>query len=109
VTPEQHARLVACLQAVAKRPALYIGDHDPSHLELWLSGFAAAVDIEWLKDERRQLREEIWKSHGWKVTATSSWRQMVEKKMSSTEIIAEMIAIEIEVLNRISSANAREH
>ena len=99
VTPEQHKRLVECLQLLAKRPALFVGDHDPERIELWLSGFAVAVQLNGdIADERRQLREQVMKARGWKVTATSSWRQMLETNLTPAEIIEEMVAIEIQVL-----------
>ena len=102
VRPDQHKRLVESLQFVAKRPALFIGNHDPERAELWLCGFAAAIGIqEGLANEVRQLREEIIKGRGWEVRSTSSWRQMGERKMTPTDIITEMVAIEIDVLDRM--------
>jgi hypothetical protein len=109
MTREQHKLLVERLQHIAKRPSMYFGKLDPERAALWLSGFATAIDIQGgLTDERRQLRQEILEARGWKVNATSSWQQMVGRSMTPAEVIAELIAIEIEVLNRISGSSATE-
>lgn len=104
MTPEQTAQLVDYLQLFATRPPLFIGNDDPERAELWLSGFAAAIEIQdGLTKRHHDLREEIWKCRGWEVRSTSTWRQMVERKMTPTDIIAEMVAIEIDLLKKASS------
>ncbi len=45
---------------------------------------------------------------GWKVTNTSVRHQMLPKNMTPTEIIAELIAIEIEVIQRLTNLIATQ-
>jgi hypothetical protein len=103
MTADYRTRLIECLQLMAERPALYIGNHDPDLAALWLSGFTTAVDLEGNlgPDERRALREAVWQARGWRVTSTSCWRQMKARGMTPEDMIAELIAIEIDVLNSI--------
>lgn len=92
------APLVKLLRLMSARPALFIGNEDPERAELWLSGFAWAI-LPSPSDEQRRLREKVLKARGWRVTATSSWRQMLERNLSPAEIIAELVEIEIEFLS----------
>jgi hypothetical protein len=103
---EECSRLVEILRRMAKRPALFVGNDDPERVELWLGGFVAAIHAPTKK--QRQLREQVWTSRGWKLTATSCWRQMLERKLTPAEIVAELIEIEIEILNRMQGASASQ-
>jgi hypothetical protein len=101
---EELAGLIELLRFMAKRPALFIGSDDPERAELWLSGFEAGVFTKPLSDEQRQIQEKIIRSRGWRVTATSSWRQMVERNLSTADIITELIEIKIEFLKETRRA-----
>ena len=96
--------VVEMLQLFARRPALFVGNDDQERVELWLAGFMAAIEVQvGLMDERRQIREGVWTARGWALTSTSSWRQMLARKMSAAEIIAELVNIEIDYLNQVLS------
>ena len=96
--------VVEMLQLFAPRPALFVGNDDQERVELWLAGFMAAIEVQvGLMYERRQIREGVWTARGWALTSTSSWRQMLARKMSAAEIIAELVNIEIDYLNQVLS------
>jgi hypothetical protein len=101
---EELAGLVDLLRMMAKRPALYLGSEDPDRAELWLSGFEAAVFAGPLSEEQSRIQEQVQRSRGWEVTATSSWRQMLERNLSPAEIITELTEIEIEFLTETRRA-----
>jgi hypothetical protein len=106
MTAEQKDSLVEVLRQVASRPAMYFGNCHPESADIWLAGFRIAILLlEIRKLENRQLYEKALKERGWKVTATSSWRQMLEKGMTSAEIIEELIAIEIEFVTALSMSS----
>jgi hypothetical protein len=103
VTSEQHKSLVNRLKAMAERPHLYIGDHDATRASIWLNGFTCAVIAqEQLAESNYQIRKDAVTSRGWALRATGDIsQQMAERGMSPQEIIAELVEIEIEFLDRL--------
>jgi len=102
VTPEQHKGLVNCLKMMAERPHLYTGNHDATRAVIWLNGFTNAVIAqEQLGKLGHLIRKEVVISRGWAWRAMGVIPQMVQRGMSPQEIIAELVAIEIDFMDRL--------
>jgi hypothetical protein len=103
MTPKQAANLIECLEKLGERPGLFLGKIDIDAAELFLSGFMGAVRIALLDDEKYLARwEQVVQNRGWeKPKATGSFaQQMIQKGMSPSEVIQELVAIEVESLRR---------
>ena len=77
MTPERLAELIADLNAVARRPAMYVGREDPERIALFLDGFEAAalIGCEISPDIMVQERESLLLSRAGSRTNTAHTRQ----------------------------------
>jgi len=97
---QQASELKQLLQKVASHPDLFLGKPDIFLAEVFLSGFSAAL----AKTAGLDLTEHqrVIADRGWRVPSASEsvTNQMLESGMSPEQVIAELVAIEIEVVNR---------
>ncbi len=94
---EQLELQLVVLERFRSRPAMWVGDDDPERAAIFLTGFHSGVG---LKPLELSEQKEVWESRGWKVTATSGIKQMIDRGLSPLEIIDQLVSIELEMLQR---------
>lgn len=91
------------LEMVKKRPFMYTGTDDPAAMVIFLGGFRAGCQLFGPKEmsiHSDNLYENVVVEHGWEWTSRHPWHEMRERGLSSTEIIQEILGIELEVWKR---------
>jgi hypothetical protein len=100
---EQVAKLIARLENVRKRPAMYFGGLDVEAAAHWLHGFEAVLQVLFDLDVDFGSREEVWQSHGFEICGLQPYEQMARRGLSPKAIIDELLIIDIERLKRLES------
>jgi hypothetical protein len=100
---EQVAKLIAGLENVRKRPAMYFGGLDVEAAAHWLHGFEFAIAMLFDLDVDFGSREEVWQSHGLELGGMGADTQMAERGLSPKAIIDELLIMDIERLRRLES------
>jgi hypothetical protein len=100
MTPQQAADLIDLLKLFASRPGMFVGKSDVLLAQVFLEGFMAALQKALRVDMALFLVIAV--ERGWRKPKASEAfeRQMLEAGMSAEQVIAEMVAIEIEVIQR---------
>jgi hypothetical protein len=105
MTAQQASDLIELLQTFAKRPGLFLGKPDILLATVFLSGFGSAL---WKAfGIGPALGEQIATDRGWQMPKASGpgiHAQMLERGMSVEQVIAELVAIEIEVIKLSTTA-----
>jgi hypothetical protein len=98
---QQTSDLIQLLDRVAARPAAFFGEPNVLLAASFLCGFRAALnmahDLDW------DIGDTVMMERGWKPrkgAGLGPYQQMVSTGMSPAQVIAELVAIEIETLNR---------
>lgn len=102
---EQASRLIELLERVSQRPQLFFGAPDFQAAVLFLMGFAAALESAFGVDNHLAKRERVILERGWelpKATGPGIEGQMFQKGMSPVEVIQELVAVEIDLLQRMA-------
>lgn len=76
---------------------------EPFAIAVFLSGFNSACQLFGLETPRggdSEIYKDVVQEHGWEWSASGPWREMHKKGMKNTEIIDEVLAIEIETWKR---------
>jgi hypothetical protein len=97
---DQTASLIARLEGIRKRPAMYFGKVGVEAAVQFLNGFQVAVGAICGFEREGQLREQVIKGRGWPWSAMHPSREMVRRGMSPEAVIDELLVIEIEVIRR---------
>lgn len=103
-SPGQAASLVRSLEMVARRPHMFFGTADVRAAQVFLMGFQVALLNAFRLD--RTLWEKVILERGWelpKATGPGIEAQMLKRGMSAEEVIAELVEIEIDLVNRGSN------
>jgi hypothetical protein len=105
------ARLIEHLEFMQKRPVMYFGKYDPDIAEHFLYGFSLAASAMLNRDHGADLnlKEKVLKERGWKLSAERLHRQMVKRKMSSQEVVEELITIELYYWKQIETEMSQKN
>ena len=102
MTSQQASQLIEVLQYVAKAPGMFLGKPDIKLAIVFLFGFRIALEKACGLD--LSLALQVITSRGWQLPRGASGpasvvhKQMLERGMSSEQVIAELVAIEIDVI-----------
>jgi hypothetical protein len=107
MSQEQLTNLMQCLESVRKRPGMYFGKPDVEAAVHFPDRFQIAVWTAFGLDRDFHLRKELVESRGWNFGAGHPYHQMVDRGMSAQEVINELVAIEIGVLQRVKATTAQ--
>jgi hypothetical protein len=94
------ADLVATLEAVRARPAMYLGAVAVDAAVAWLHGFAAAVSALYGREGELEARERVLISRGWSWSARLPSEEMVERGLVPADVVDELLSVECEVLRQ---------
>jgi hypothetical protein len=93
--------LIQLLDRVAARPSAFFGEPNVLVATTFLCGFRTALslahDLDW------DIGDSVMAERGWKpgnVAGPGPYQQMLRAGMSPAQVIAELVAIEIETLKR---------
>ena len=91
------------LEAIRKRPRMYIGEVDAALMDAFLTGFDRAY---WILGYviSNSFHQQIIETRGWEYSALGIMRQMRQKNWSESEIVEELLVIEIETWKRMAEA-----
>jgi hypothetical protein len=98
---QQAADLTQLLDRIAARPARFFGKPDILLAVTFLSGFRTALNV--ALEINSDVSDRVIQERGWNprpVSGLGIERQMLVKGMSPEQVIAELVAIETEVLKR---------
>jgi len=98
----QLAKLIGCIESIRQRPEMYIGSLDVTAMVHFLSGWQTAIGMFIEADQGLFIREQVVKGHGWEWSARNPSEEMVSRGLSSREVIEELLAIEVEVLQQVA-------
>lgn len=96
------ARVIQHLEAVQRRPAMYVGCNDVERMVHFLNGFRVALAALLGLELQYAVRRQIEESRGWSHDAMHVYHRMVEQGMSPEQVIDELVAIEIDVWRRLA-------
>jgi hypothetical protein len=94
------ANLVAAIEAVRARPAMYLGAVAVAPAIAWLDGFAAAVSALYGGEGELAARERVLTARGWSWSARHPAEEMAERGLSPAEVVDELLAVECDVLRQ---------
>jgi hypothetical protein len=104
MTSYQASQLTELLQTFAKGPEMFLGKPDILLATVFLSGFGAAL---WKALEVDPgLEERVIRDRGWqtpRATGPGIEAQMLERGMTTEQVISELVAIEIGMI-KLSTA-----
>jgi hypothetical protein len=100
---EQVAKLIAGLENVRARPAMYFGGLDVEVAAHWLHGFEFAIQVLFDLDVDFGSREEVWQSHGLELGGMGPDMQLTQRGLSPKAIIDKLLMMDIERLKRLES------
>jgi hypothetical protein len=103
MNPEQLAKLIARLENVRERPAMYFGGLEVEAATHWLHGFEAAIQVLFDLEVDFGSREEVWQSHGLELSGMGPDRQLIQRGLSPKAIIDKLLIMDIERLKRLES------
>ena len=101
MVPQQASELIGLLETFGARPGLFLGMPDVLLATVFLSGFRAAIAK--TGGVASDLHQQVAEDRGWRMPNASGpgiEGQMLRSGMSSEQVIAELVAIEIEVIKR---------
>src|SRR5262245_16180737 len=93
-------KLLQLLQRLQQNTEMFLYPLTLPSLENYLNGFrgaCAACGFE----ANRKLRQQVIEKRGWKFSAAGPAGQMKEKGMTEAAMMSELIAIEIELLQKL--------
>lgn len=100
--PAQVPKSLECLRTLGRKPALFVGSIDVQATVLFFTGFCGAVRIAY-DLETTEIWKQVVQERGWqppKATGPGLNHEMVQKGLSASEAIEELVNIEIEVIQR---------
>jgi hypothetical protein len=102
MNPKQASDLIELLKSFASRTAMYVRKADVVLVTAFLTGFQLVLRTAFGVDDG--LRHTIAAKRGWPGPAIALERQMRDAGMSDDQVIAELVAIEIEVIERSTAS-----
>jgi hypothetical protein len=98
------ANLLAVLDDMKVRPALFCGHDEPAAAATYLAGFSAAagVALGWNWERRFDVRDEVKTNRGWRLASGGPKQEMIAKGWSDSQIVLEYIEIEAEFIRRMA-------
>jgi hypothetical protein len=101
-------KLPAILEMVWAHPASFLGRaDDPQRAETFIDGFRLACQA-FGHDGDPEAFRAVWKARGWERRGTPLVRQMRERGMSESEIVQELLAIEVAYWRRVVTEKPTE-
>ena len=101
------AKLIELLETVQQRPHMFFGKPDIQAAIFFLYGVDAVLQASFGFDSR--LKERVIVERGWQLPKASGpgiESQMIQRGKSPPEVIEELVAIEIDVLQRLTGSAA---
>jgi hypothetical protein len=97
------SKVIVMLEAMRKRPLMYIGVRDVQAAECFLAGLGMGYHIFSGGDlpDFEEVKKRVISERGWEVTNTPPSKEMRERGMDDEVIVDEVIAMEIEVWRRM--------
>lgn len=87
--------LLQLLEGLAKRPSMYVNPVEVATVQSYLHGLEAGCSMAGLRVSREAYAEAA-KARGWKLRAMGIVWQMREQGLVEGEIIAELIAVQMD-------------
>ena len=99
--PQPYYAMLMRLEAIRKRPRMYIGEVDAELMSALLTGFNQS---NWILGYSisNSFHQQIIETRGWEYIALGILRQMRQKNWSEAEIVEELLVIEIETWKRMA-------
>ncbi len=91
--------VINLLEKVRSKPMVYIGV-DLSRIISFLDGVHAVCQTIGIQCGYGPMYEQVMTERGWTYSPKGPWQEMKERGLSDTDIVDEIINIEIEVLRR---------